>query len=82
MSTTSIAVVGVGAIGGAMAAALGDQGHEVTLCVRTPFEKLVRVFADDRHSYDHPVVTSFADLEPVDWVLLCTKSMEPMKYRL
>ena len=38
----SIAVVGAGAIGGALAAALGDAGHVVTLCDRIPFEKLKR----------------------------------------
>lgn len=39
---TSIAMVGAGAIGGAVAAGLGDTGQSVTLCVRTPFEKLER----------------------------------------
>jgi len=66
----------VGAIGGALAAALGDLGREVTLCVRTPFEKLVRVFQDERRSYDHPVVASPSGLEPVDWLLLCTKTYQ------
>ena len=34
------AVIGAGAIGGYFAAMLADAGHDVTLCVRTPFETL------------------------------------------
>jgi 2-dehydropantoate 2-reductase len=71
---TSIAVVGAGAIGGALAAALGDAGHTVTLCDRTPFEALKRTFEGETRQYDHPVVTSPQGLSPVDWLLLCTKA--------
>jgi 2-dehydropantoate 2-reductase len=71
---TSIAVVGVGAIGGALAAALGDSGHTVTLCDRIAFEALKRTFEDETRHYDHPVVTSPQGLGPVDWLLLCTKA--------
>lgn len=71
----SIAVVGAGAIGGAMAAALGDAGHQPCLCVRTPFERLTRTLADEStRSYAFPVHTSARNLAPVDWVLLCTKA--------
>jgi ketopantoate reductase len=42
----SIAVLGAGAIGGAMAAALGDAGHRPALCARTPFARLTRTLAD------------------------------------
>jgi 2-dehydropantoate 2-reductase len=71
---TSIAVVGAGAIGGALAAALGDAGHTVTLCDRTPFEILKRTFEGETRQYDHPVVTNPQGLGPVDWLLLCTKA--------
>ena len=70
----TIAVVGAGAIGGAMAAALGDAGHTVHLCVRAPFERLSRSLEGREASYGHPVHTAPAGLSPVDWVLLCTKA--------
>ena len=73
-TTPSIAVVGTGAIGGVMAAALGDSGHRVTLCARTPFKTLRRSYDGQTQTYDHPVVTSPAGMTPVDWVLLCTKA--------
>ena len=71
---TSIAVVGAGAIGGALAAALGDAGHKATLCDRTPFKMLRRTFDGETRQYDHPVVTNPDGLSPVDWLLLCTKA--------
>jgi len=70
----SIAVVGVGAIGGAMAAALGDAGHEPTLCVRTSFPRLSRSLNGETREYAHPVRTDPGEVSPVDWVLLCTKA--------
>lgn len=72
--TTSIAVVGVGAIGGAMAAALGDAGHQPALCVRTPFARLSRSLDGVTREYAHPIHTNPDNLSPVDWVLLCTKA--------
>ena len=72
--TTSVAVVGVGAIGGAMASALGDVGHRPTLCMRTPVAKLQRTLDGETCSYDFPVVTDPAATTPVDWVFLCTKT--------
>lgn len=70
----SIAAVGVGAIGGAMSAALGDAGHRVSLCVRTPFARLERSLDGETRDYPHPVVTEPAGLSHVDWLLLCTKA--------
>lgn len=72
--TASIAVVGVGAIGGAMAAALGDAGHAPMLCVRTPFDRLSRRLDGDVRDYDLPILTRPGDTAPVDWVLLSTKA--------
>jgi 2-dehydropantoate 2-reductase len=73
---TTIAVVGPGAIGGMLAAWLAQvPGNEVTMCVRTPFDRLVvevpggavlevapRIWADP------------AEACPVDWVLAVTKT--------
>lgn len=72
--SASIAVVGVGAIGGAMAAALGDAGHTPALCVRRPFGGLTRRLAGDTRAYAFPLHTDSAELAPVDWVVLCTKA--------
>lgn len=69
-----IAVIGAGAIGGCLAAALGDAGHVVSLCVRTPFEKLIRTLQGETKSYAHPVLTDVHGLAQADWVLLCTKA--------
>ncbi|MDH3315708.1 MAG: 2-dehydropantoate 2-reductase [Gammaproteobacteria bacterium] len=70
----SIAMVGVGAIGGAVAAALGDIGRSVTLCVRTPFAKLERTLDGKVITYEHLVLTDPATANPVDWLLICTKA--------
>ena len=72
--TTTIAVLGVGAIGGVMAAALGDAGRVPALCVRTPFERLRRRLDGDVREYALPVLTDASAATPVDWVLLCTKA--------
>jgi ketopantoate reductase len=70
----SIAVVGVGAIGGAMAAALGDAGQAPALCVRTPFEHLSRRLDGETRKYAHRVYADPAELSHIDWILLCTKA--------
>ena len=70
----SIAVVGVGAIGGVMAAALADAGHAPALCVRTSFGRLRRRLDGEVREYALPVHTDAATAAPVDWVLLCTKA--------
>jgi len=69
-----IAVVGAGAIGGAMAAALGDAGHTLDLCVRTPFERLARTLDGETLRYPHRVLGDPQAAAPADWVLLCTKA--------
>lgn len=73
-NSTFIATVGVGAIGGAMSAALGDAGHTVQLCVRTQFATLQRSLDGETRAYTHRVVTEPSGLSNVDWVLLCTKA--------
>ena len=72
--TPRIAAIGAGAIGGAMAAALGDAGHRLVLCVRTPFERLARTLDGTTTRYEHRVCTDPRDAAPADWVLLCTKA--------
>ncbi|MBB5068286.1 2-dehydropantoate 2-reductase [Saccharopolyspora gloriosae] len=73
MRTQRIAVIGGGAVGGALAAAAQDTGHEVVLCVRTPFEVLVLDTPDGRREVPVRVITDPAQAGPVDWVLVATK---------
>jgi len=56
-----------------LAAAAADAGHDVTLCVRTPFERLL--LENDGESREVPVTlaTEPGVLGEVDWILLTTK---------
>lgn len=74
MSSETIAIVGVGAIGASVAAALGNAGHNVQLCVRTPFDQLKVELDGHAKTYSHRVLTEPATGQPVDWLLLCTKA--------
>jgi len=73
----TVAVLGPGAVGGTVAAWLQAGGHiELSLCVRTPFERL-RVKTPERlidvaaHQLTDPDSAS-----PVDWVLVATKAYD------
>jgi 2-dehydropantoate 2-reductase len=75
--TTKIAVVGIGAIGGAIAADLADVGrHEVQLCTRTPFDELEVTHSTGTSRADASVVCDPNRALPVDWVLLATKAYQ------
>jgi 2-dehydropantoate 2-reductase len=70
-----VAIIGAGSIGGYFAGELVSGGHEVVLCVRTPFPRLVVDHLDGRRvEVVAPVLTDPAELEPADWVLLATKA--------
>ena len=72
-----IALIGPGAIGGAAAGALlARGGHELTVCAKQPFSTLTLTRADTKETQSFPVrvLTSAADAEPVEWVLLAVKS--------
>lgn len=73
-----LAIVGVGAVGGAVAADLADAGRVVVIaCSRTPFEHLV---VEHPHGVSTPSLTALSDPSalptsvPVDWVLIATKA--------
>ena len=70
----SVAVIGVGAVGGFFAAHAAAAGHRVTLCVRRPFDRLVVESPGGRLDVDPPVLVDPADAAVADWVLLATKS--------
>jgi len=70
-----VAIVGVGAVGGTIAAHLCAAGRdEVVLCVRTPFEALVVEGSAGTLRATPRLVTTPATVEPVPWVLLATKA--------
>ncbi|MBI1686025.1 2-dehydropantoate 2-reductase [Caulobacter hibisci] len=70
-----IAVIGPGAVGGTLAAWL-SLAHEVTLCVRTAFERL-EVETPERTLVATPtVLTDPAQATSVDWVLIATKTYD------
>ena len=75
MPRQKIAIVGVGAIGGTIAADLADLGrHDLVLCSRTPFERLRVRRPAGLSEVAIPATTEPSPLTPVDWVLLATKA--------
>jgi len=72
---TSIALVGPGAIGGALAGGLVQVGHQPTLVTRTPFERLRVTWPEG--SLDEPSrCTPPPDLQPSDVVIVATKATQ------
>lgn len=74
---TTVALIGPGAIGGTLAAWLAQRGDlDLTVCVRTPFERLVLETPDGTVTASPRQATSPAGLAPVDWVLVATKAYD------
>jgi 2-dehydropantoate 2-reductase len=74
---TTIAIIGPGAIGGILAAWLAqDPDHEVTVCARTPIDRLEVETPSGPITASPRVVTDRADAEPADWVLVATKAYD------
>ncbi|HWD26005.1 MAG TPA: 2-dehydropantoate 2-reductase [Rhizomicrobium sp.] len=73
---TSIALIGPGAIGGTVAFALAERGHDLTICANTAFSELglTRADTEERRAVPVKVLTAPADARRADWVLLCVKS--------
>ncbi|HEU4408264.1 MAG TPA: 2-dehydropantoate 2-reductase [Polyangiaceae bacterium] len=70
-----VAVVGPGAIGSSLAAALAQAGRaRVTLGARTRFDELVVESDEGTFRARLPVATSPGEAGEVDWVLLATKA--------
>jgi 2-dehydropantoate 2-reductase len=68
-----VAVIGAGAIGGVLASAAHAAGHHVTLCVRTPFDRLVLETPDGTENVPVDIVSDPSEAPEVDWILLTTK---------
>ncbi|HEX4019542.1 MAG TPA: 2-dehydropantoate 2-reductase [Acidobacteriaceae bacterium] len=72
-----VAVVGVGAIGGTIAALLKTTGrHEITLCTRRPLEILTVETPDGVMRMKARNIMDPAQAEAVDWVLVATKAYD------
>ena len=73
----SVAIVGPGAIGGTVAAWLAQNPNlDITLCARTPLPRL-RIETPDGVIEAAPrVVLNPGEAEPVDWVLIATKTYD------
>jgi 2-dehydropantoate 2-reductase len=70
----TVAVVGLGSIGGVIAGMLGAANrHDVVACVRTPVDHLTVERAGGAVSTPLRVISDPSEAKPVDWVLLSTK---------
>jgi len=75
LSQPRIAIVGVGAIGGAVAGALVDAGHTVdAFCARSPFDALEVHHPRGTTRVEAPVAMDPAQAERADWVFLGVKA--------
>src|SRR5262249_49024182 len=73
----SVAVVGLGRVGGIAAGWLQHAGHhDVTVCARRPLTRLPLEHDAGAVDLSLRTLTDPADAHPVDWVLLCTKAHE------
>jgi len=71
----SIAIVGLGSIGGVAAACLAAAGrHRVIACVRQPLSQLTLERGGETTQVTLPSLTDPADAKPADWVFVCTKT--------
>lgn len=75
---STIAILGPGAIGCAVGAALVQAAHHsVLFCANSPFDRL-HIIIPGHPSIDRPadVHTSPTSLSPVDWLLVCVKAQQ------
>jgi 2-dehydropantoate 2-reductase len=71
---STVAVIGLGSIGGGVAGALRDADrHDVVACVRKPLARFVLERPERTVALSLRAVADPADATCVDWVLLCTK---------
>jgi 2-dehydropantoate 2-reductase len=71
-----VAVIGGGAVGGFLAARASAAGSDVTLCLRTPIDRLVVEFDGTEYEPEVALTTEPERQRPVDWVLLTTKAQD------
>jgi 2-dehydropantoate 2-reductase len=72
-----IAIIGVGAIGGAIAALLEMAGgHEITLCTRRPLQQLTVALPSGAVLVKAHNTTVPETAKPVEWVMIATKTYD------
>lgn len=72
-----IAIVGVGAIGGAISGLLEMAGgHEITLCTRRPLEQLTVTMVSGLVRVKARNITIPENGEPMEWVIVATKGYD------
>ncbi len=71
-----IAVIGSGGIGGMLAAELVGAGRAVTLCVRTPFDRLTIESGGKTREVAVDVATSPDEVTNSRWILVTTKAQD------
>lgn len=77
MSAVRIGLVGPGAIGATVGCWLAQSPElDVTLCARTPLDRLEVETPDGTIAAAPAVLTDPAHARPVDWVLVCTKTYD------
>src|SRR5262249_48461215 len=73
----SVAVIGLGSIGGVAAGCLrAADRHDVVACVRQPLQRLTLERPEGTVEVELVSMMDPAEAVPVDWVLLCTKSQD------
>jgi 2-dehydropantoate 2-reductase len=74
---TTIAVIGLGSIGSAMAGLLASlDRYDITACVRRPIERLTIEHPEGTIDVPIRALTDPSGAKPVDWVLLATKTQD------
>lgn len=73
---TRVAVIGVGAIGGVVAAELLAAGAQVTLCARTPLDRLVVARDTSPRDFAVEAVTDPAHAHPTPYVVVALKAQD------
>lgn len=71
-----IAIIGAGAIGGMLAYALAAAGREVTMCLRSPLDRLTVEIGGATHEVGARFATDPAEIGVADWVFLTTKAQD------
>ncbi len=73
----TLAIIGPGAIGGTLASfLLENPQNAVSICARTPFEKLEVTTSGQTSSHAVSVHTDHSQASPVDWIVIATKTYQ------
>lgn len=74
---STLAVIGLGSIGGVIAGCLcAADRHDVIACARSPLQRLLLDRPEGSVEVPMRTLTDPATARPVDWVLLCTKAQQ------